>query len=205
LLWGSQPLLRPILGDGGEGGQELYWLWLSVDWWSFGRQRRLRVSATTFSWPGVCRMSDVNSPTKDNCCHCWGAVQGAWCSTGRNQWLVITWWLTGSTRSLWVDRKSNLRIGLETAASKKVTKKVRSPKVRRWRKWSPAGNAPPSAPEIEGPEGVDGEQCGRMLNAALVSTGNCCLLSSSCRKIMPLLRAFSSRQPGHFLSTGNQA
>jgi hypothetical protein len=33
---------------------------------------RLKVSATTFSWPGVCLMSDVNSAMKESCrccCH----------------------------------------------------------------------------------------------------------------------------------------
>ncbi len=36
---------------------------------------RLNASATTFSWPGVCLMSDVNSVMKDSCC-CWRADQG---------------------------------------------------------------------------------------------------------------------------------
>jgi hypothetical protein len=63
----------------------------------------------------------------------------------------------------------------------------------------------PSAPEIGGLAGVDWERCGRMLKATPVSTRNCCLLSSSCKKIMQPPRAFSSRRPGRFLSTGNQA
>jgi hypothetical protein len=36
---------------------------------------QLKASATTFSWPGVCLMSDVNSTMKDNC-RCWRADQG---------------------------------------------------------------------------------------------------------------------------------
>ncbi len=43
-----------------------------------------------------------------------------------------------------------------------------------------------------------------MQTAALVLTKNCCLLSSSCRKIMPPPSSFSSRQPDRFLCTGNQ-
>jgi hypothetical protein len=37
--------------------------------------RRLKTSATTFSCPGVCLMSDLNSAMKDNCL-CWRADQG---------------------------------------------------------------------------------------------------------------------------------
>jgi hypothetical protein len=36
---------------------------------------RLRASATTFSWPGVCRMSVVNLAMKESCC-CWRADHG---------------------------------------------------------------------------------------------------------------------------------
>jgi hypothetical protein len=36
---------------------------------------RLKASATTFSWPGVCRMSDVNSAMKESC-RCWRADHG---------------------------------------------------------------------------------------------------------------------------------
>jgi hypothetical protein len=36
---------------------------------------RLKASATTFSWPGVCLMSDVNSAMKESC-RCWRADQG---------------------------------------------------------------------------------------------------------------------------------
>ncbi len=66
----SQPLLRPILGDGGEGGRLRGRLWLCFGW-----RGRLRASLTTFSCPGVCLMSEVNSAMKDNC-HCWQADQG---------------------------------------------------------------------------------------------------------------------------------
>ncbi len=50
------------------------------------------------------------------------------------------------------------------------------------------------------------ERCGRTLQTAPVSTMNCCLHSSSCKKIMPPPRVFSSRRllrfPG---STGTRA
>ncbi len=36
---------------------------------------QLKPLATTFSWPGVCLMSDVNSAMKDNC-RCWRGDQG---------------------------------------------------------------------------------------------------------------------------------
>jgi hypothetical protein len=36
---------------------------------------RLKASATTFSWPGVCLMSDVNSAMKESC-RCWRADHG---------------------------------------------------------------------------------------------------------------------------------
>jgi hypothetical protein len=49
-----------LLGDGGcavaEGG-------------------RLKASATTFSWPGVCQMCDVNSAMKESC-RCWRVDHG---------------------------------------------------------------------------------------------------------------------------------
>ncbi len=55
---------------------------------------RLKVSATTFPWPGVCLMSDVDSAMKDRC-RCWradhsGVVQnrdvssGLWSVSRRN-------------------------------------------------------------------------------------------------------------------------
>jgi hypothetical protein len=72
----SQPLLRPILGDGGEGGRRRGRLWLCFGW-----RGRLRASVTTFSCPGVCLMSEVNSVIKDNC-HCWQATRVAWWGTG---------------------------------------------------------------------------------------------------------------------------
>jgi hypothetical protein len=40
-----------------------------------GASGRLKAYATTFSWPGVCLMSDVNSAMKDSC-RCWRADQG---------------------------------------------------------------------------------------------------------------------------------
>jgi hypothetical protein len=106
-----------------------------------------------------------------------------------------TWRPTGSTSSPWADKKSKPRMGLYTAASKKVTKKVRSPNDRRWRTVPQHGMALPSAPESCGPVGGVFEQCGRTLQTAPVSTMNCCLLSSSCKKIMPPPRVFSSRRP----------
>jgi hypothetical protein len=64
----------------------------------------------------------------------------------------------------------------------------------------------PSAPESCGPAGCALERWGRTLHTAPVSTMNCCLLPSSCKKIMPPPRAFSSRRLIRFLgSTGNQA
>ncbi len=36
---------------------------------------RLKASATTFSWPGVCRMSEGNSAMKESC-RCWQADHG---------------------------------------------------------------------------------------------------------------------------------
>jgi hypothetical protein len=58
-----------------------------------------------------------------------------------------TWRPTGSTSSPWADKKSKPRMGLYTAASKKVTKKVRSPNNRRRRTVPQHGMALPSAPE----------------------------------------------------------
>jgi hypothetical protein len=57
------------------------------------------------------------------------------------------WRLTGLTSSPWADKKSKHRMGLYTAASKKVTKKVRSPNDRRRRMVAQHGIALPSAPE----------------------------------------------------------
>jgi hypothetical protein len=52
---------------------------------------RLKASATTFSWPGVCLMSDVNSAMKESC-RCWRAGQGGvvWNRDVTNQWLVVS-------------------------------------------------------------------------------------------------------------------
>jgi hypothetical protein len=58
-----------------------------------------------------------------------------------------TWRPTGLTSSPWADKKSKPSMGLKIAASKKVTKNVRSPNVR-WRWTLPQhGMAFPSAPE----------------------------------------------------------
>jgi hypothetical protein len=40
-----------------------------------GGRRWLKASATSFSWPGVCLMSDVNSARKESC-RCWRAHHG---------------------------------------------------------------------------------------------------------------------------------
>ncbi len=109
-----------------------------------------------------------------------------------------TWWPTGSTSSPWADKKSKPRMGLYTAASKKVTKKVRSPNDRRRRMVPHVGTDLPSAPYSCGSAGCAFERCGRALHTAPVSTMNCCLLSSSCKKIMPPPRVFSSRRLTRF-------
>jgi hypothetical protein len=49
---------------------------------------RLKASATTFSWPDVCLMSDVNSVMKDSCL-CWQADQGG---VVRNRDVTIGLW-----------------------------------------------------------------------------------------------------------------
>jgi hypothetical protein len=64
-----------------------------------------------------------------------------------------TWRPTGSTSSPWADKKSKPRMGLYTAASKKVTKKVRSPNDRRRRMVPHVGVDLPSAPASCGPAG----------------------------------------------------
>jgi hypothetical protein len=108
-----------------------------------------------------------------------------------------TWRLTGSTSSPWADKKSKPRMCLYTAARKKVTENLRSPNDRRWRMVPHGGIALPSAPETCGPAGCAFEQCGRTLHTAPVSTMNCCLLSSSCKKIMPP-PSVKSRRPTRF-------
>jgi hypothetical protein len=112
-----------------------------------------------------------------------------------------------ANQQLWADKKSRPSMGLKMAASKKVTKKnVFSPKVRRRRMLTQQGMAFPSALESRGPVGDVFEQCGRTLQMAPVSTFDCCLLSSSCKKIMPPWGIFCSWQllrfPG---STGTRA
>jgi hypothetical protein len=64
-----------------------------------------------------------------------------------------TWRPTGSTSSPWADKKSKPRMGLRTAARKKVTKNVRSPNERRRRMVPHVGIVPPSAPQSWGPAG----------------------------------------------------
>jgi hypothetical protein len=106
-----------------------------------------------------------------------------------------TWRTTGLTSSLWADRKSKPRMGLETVRSRKeVTKKVLSLKARRRQSRPQQGISFPSAPEIGGPAGVVRERCRRTLKDAPVSTKNCCLLLLSYRKIMSPPRVFSSRR-----------
>jgi hypothetical protein len=90
-----------------------------------------------------------------------------------------TWQPTGSTSSSWANKKSKPRMGLYTAARKKVTKNVRSPNERQQRMVPHVGIDLPSAPESCGLAGCAFERCGRTLHTAPVSTMNCCLLSSS--------------------------
>jgi hypothetical protein len=116
-----------------------------------------------------------------------------------------TWRPTGSTSSLWANKKSKPRMGLYKAARKNVTKNLRSPNDRRRRMVPHVGIYLP-APESCGPGGCAFEWCGRTKHTAPVSTMNCCLLLSSCKKIMPPPRVFSSRLPTRFQGpTGNQA
>jgi hypothetical protein len=117
-----------------------------------------------------------------------------------------TWRPTGSTSSLWADKKSKPRMGLRTAARKNVTKNVRSPNERRRRMVLHVGIDLPSAPESCGPAGCALERCGRTLHTAPVSTMNCCLLSSSCKKTMSPPRVFSPRRLTRFPGpTGTRA
>jgi hypothetical protein len=57
---------------------------------------QLKASATTFSWPGVCLVSDVNSAMKDSC-RCWRADQGV---VARNRDVTSGLWSVTSTLSL---------------------------------------------------------------------------------------------------------
>ena len=88
-----------------------------------------------------------------------------------------TWRPTGSTSSPWADKKSRPRMGLYTAARKKVTKNVRSPNERRRRTVPHVGIDLPSAPESCGPVGGVFERCGRQCFGSVFI--NWCLLSSS--------------------------
>ncbi len=74
------------------------------------------------------------------------------------------------------------RLGRPAARARKVTKNVRSPNERRRRMVPHVGIDLPSAPESCGPAGCALERWGRTLHTAPVSTKNCCLLSSSCKK-----------------------
>ncbi len=58
----DQALLRPVLGGGGVRNQLCCRRLLCGAGGS-----RLKASATTFSWPGVCLMSDVNLAMKISC------------------------------------------------------------------------------------------------------------------------------------------
>jgi len=60
----------PVLGGEGRRGP-----WPSGDRCAAAEGWRLKASATTFSWPGVCLISDVNSAMKESC-HCWQADHG---------------------------------------------------------------------------------------------------------------------------------
>jgi len=51
--------------------------------------------------------------------------------------------MTGSTGSLWADRKSKPRMDLETEASSKVTKKNKQTKVEAAANETPAGKGRP--------------------------------------------------------------
>ena len=62
---------------------------------------RLKASATTFSWPGVCRMSEVNSAMKESC-RCWRADHGG---VVRNR---------DVTSGLWSVSRRNWRPSVET-------------------------------------------------------------------------------------------
>jgi hypothetical protein len=103
-----------------------------------------------------------------------------------------TWRPTGSTSSPWADKKSKPRMCLETAARKNDTKNVRRPNERRRRipRWD--------RPAVGARELGAGWLCiGTMRKDTAHCASvykNCCLLSSSCKKIMPPPRVFSSRR-----------
>jgi hypothetical protein len=60
----------PVLGGEGRRGP-----WPSGDRCAAAEGWRLKASATTFSWPGVCLIYDMNSAMKESC-HCWQADHG---------------------------------------------------------------------------------------------------------------------------------
>jgi len=101
---------------------------------------QLKASATTFSWPGVCLMSDVNSAMKDSC-RCWRADQGV---VVQNRDVTSGLWSVTSTSSLApggqlgrpaaCGRTGNLtQVWACRQQRASVTKNVRSPNVRRLR------------------------------------------------------------------------
>jgi len=120
--------------------------------------------------------------------------RAAWLLMGRSILASSTRRAMGSISRRWADRKSKARMGLETAAKMKESKKVRSPQVRR-RLTVPQDRIYfLSAPDSPGPEGGAEERWGRRLTAASVSTRNCCFVSSSCKKIRPPRVLISWRQ-----------
>ncbi len=80
--------------------------------------RRLKVSATTFSWPGVCLMSDVNSAMKESCC-CWRADNG---SVVRNR--DVTYGLWSVSRQNCCPSSRNLKCLTELNAASSSLLKV---------------------------------------------------------------------------------
>ena len=64
---------------------------------------RLKASATTFSWPGMCLMSDVNSAMKESC-RCWRADHGG---VVRNR--DVTSGLWSVSRRNWCPSSKNLK------------------------------------------------------------------------------------------------
>ena len=114
----------------------------------------------------------------------WAAGTAAW-AAGTAAWAAGTEANKDRTDGAMEQRSAaNFERGVlaAVAASKKVTKKVRSPNDRRRRMVPHVGIDLPSAPESCGPVGCAFERWGRTLHTAPVSTMNCCLMSSSCKK-----------------------
>jgi hypothetical protein len=74
---------------------------------------RLKTSATMFSWPGVCLMSDVNSAMKDNC-GCWRADQG---NAVRNRDVTSGLWLVSRRNCHPFSRNLKCLTALKAASS----------------------------------------------------------------------------------------